>query len=205
MNFKKLFCGALTVALMGTMLMGCGGGSETTETTTAATTEATTVATTTTATTQAAAGEYKRGTVSGNVYTNEFLGIKYTAPANVKIAEQSETSQYEFMATNSSTGEVVFIMVQDLGNGISVTEDSFAGILKDQLKAQFTNPQFKELTTTKVAGIDFKDLTYSFTQSGIDMSQVMLLKSKGSKMAVINVTYRTESGRSTLLSGFSAL
>lgn len=201
MNFKKLFCGTLTVALMGAMLMGCGGGSsETGSTTTAATTTAATTAAATAAPTDATAAGGDSA-ASGEVYTNNALGLKYTAPDGVTVAVQGEGSQYEMMATSSS-GETLIVMNQE---GANVSEEAFAELLKTRLSSQLTNPTFKDLKKTTVGGVEFTDLTYNFTSSGVNASQVMLLKSEGNNIIVVTVTYLNESGREKLLSGFSAL
>ncbi|MBQ9624966.1 MAG: hypothetical protein IJR47_02545 [Clostridia bacterium] len=223
MNWKKALGLIIGTMLVCASFAGCSAKKASEET------QATTTEQTTTAETQASSDAGNAN--NSNEYINNALGIKYTlgegfrfmttdqlksnidsgvdqmvenksAAEQYKSAAYSNLDVYE-MSAYSSTGENIILMSQSLG--ITMDEQAFGEILKQQIKNTSLTPTFKDYTKRTVANIEFTELTYTMKQNNMDINQTMLIKSKDKQMVIITCTYLNEDGLNKLLAGFSAI
>lgn len=136
-------------------------------------------------------------TTTGNTAANNTT----TASTTGTTAVAKNESAYEMAATKTETGESIMIIAEKMS--ISLNESQYEQAFKSQLKNTTMNPTYKQTTTRNVAGIDFADVSYSFTQDNLTINQTVLLKSMGNRMVAITLTYKSEDVLNEMLAGFS--
>lgn len=159
--------------------------------------------------------EFRRGTVEGNTYTSDFLGITATLDENWIIANDEQLAQlgglvsdsfkdedikkllengstvYEFYALNQTDNSSVNITVQDLGSlgGIMVDEDAYADAnlkgLPEVLSDGGITVTKLEKTTVAFAGSTHAALTLEGTVSEVALYETIVLLKNGPYMAVV--------------------
>ena len=143
--------------------------------------------------------EYSMGSWNGNVYTNEFLGMKYTMPegwtkySNEQINELyqgvldnnqdlfeldteelkkaiNESAVFFVFSINNNTGSNIQIMSEK--PAMKVTADQYMEALETGLST-VSSVDYTDIKVSKtnVGGIDFNTLTATANVSGISMKQ----------------------------------
>ena len=137
------------------------------------------------------------GTWNGNVYKNEFLGIKFTMPSS-----WTKTSDSELMAQDSSTGDNVIVQFEDLPTGADA--ELIYDNLKDQLES-LTDMEYDvgSLETERFCGKTFKTVKATVSYLGIDMVQKYYMLVRGNKAGYIIITVTDASRLDSVLSNFS--
>ena len=145
-----------------------------------------------------------RGTIEGNVYTSEYLGVSFTKPEswvystdeeiaaavnmgvdmfineNFKDALENNLSIYDMMVIDSVTRSNINVGFENLAKSFSsnITVDQYIESLKSQL-AQISsmNVTFPESSkTVKLSGTEFTKLQCTTTTQGITFTQVYYLR-----------------------------
>ncbi|MBR6815980.1 MAG: hypothetical protein IKM60_00550 [Clostridia bacterium] len=172
---------------------------------------------------------FQSGTISGNIYESEWLGIRYTAPAGMRMSTEEEirdameignellyedggdtewedvASLYEMMAADDTTGENINIVTEKPQNK-TMDEEAYAELVKLQLqKMDGTSISIGSVEPCTIAGLEFLEMQYSMELYGVTFHQSMFLHKQGDRMVIMTATYFDELGRSLLLSGFSAM
>ena len=121
--------------------------------------------------------KFEPGTINGNVYVNDYIGIKLTLPSSYtipleaekqqSIGKSSELSQSDLYAYDPTTGTSIMILCKKYDkkdNPIPLVENEFSDQLKELLKAtETTSWTFSDNSKTTLVG---KDYTY-FTGSAV--------------------------------------
>ena len=233
---KKIICLVLAVVMMTMVFVGCDMNSQDnaddagkddykpTHVTTVSdneanadvTAETTTVADTEADTSQNEVSEtgISRGTIDGNVYTNNYLKFKFTKPESwyystdadiaalmnlgiemflndqFKKALENNPSMYDMRVVDSATGTSIIVAYENLEKSFAtnITEKQYI----DAVKYQFTNisgisADFSdELVTVKLGGTEFTRVLCNVTTSGVTMTQVYYVhKADGYMSSVI--------------------
>ena len=175
---------------------------------------------------------YERGTIEDNVWQSEFFNMKYTASDDMSYRTDDELYEmmkvgmdqltidektgkkmvdaakvaviYEMMATNDTTGSNVIVAYEKLKTS-SVTEEKYITAFKAQLPSMGINADFEDIAEVEIAGQKFTQLKYSYTTSGMNISQALLLKKYDDHMLEITLTLTTDAAYDDLLAGFSKL
>ena len=145
-----------------------------------------------------------RGTIEGNVYTSEYLGVSFTKPEswvystdeeiaaavnmgvdmfineNFKDALENNLSIYDMMVIDSITRSNINVGFENLAKSFSsnITVDQYIESLKSQL-AQISSMKvtFPESSkTVKLSGTEFTKLQCTTTTQGITFTQVYYLR-----------------------------
>ena len=188
---KKAIKSLLIIFLIASMLFvltGCGNEEEKT----------TTDNTTNTANEQPAQEqkvEFSMGEWNNNVYTNDFLGLKFNLPqgwtysSDDQIAEMMNlgneflnddqkiaaevaklTSAYYMVANDPNTGNSVTILSEK--PAMDFTTEYYLNQLKTQLSSvESLNYEIGEISKEKVAGREYDTLVVTTTMSGINLTQ----------------------------------
>ena len=157
-----------------------------------------------------------RGTIEGNVYTSEYLGVSFTKPEswvystdeeiaaavnmsvdmlfneNLKDALENNPSIYDMMVIDSVTRSNINVGFENLAKSFSsnITVDQYIESLKSQL-AQISsmNITFPESSkTVKLSGTEFTKLQCTTTTQGFTMTQVYYLRKVDKYMGFIIAT-----------------
>jgi hypothetical protein len=156
-----------------------------------------------------------RGTIEGNVYTNESAGLTFTAPekwtyytdqeiakilgtgADIIGESRAELSNetfkkiniYDMMAVEHATGTSVAIMYQSLAaadDGIYLYEVTYFDLLKAKINQVTLNCEFSNYTDIKIGSNTFLAMTIIYTDSGA--TQYYYIRRTGNYMICIVVT-----------------
>lgn len=159
--------------------------------------------------------ELSRGTIEGNVYKNEYLGIQFTKPdswvystdeeiaavtnmgaellgENFKEALDNNPSVYDMMVVDSITRNNINIGYENLAKTLSsnITEEQYVEALKRQLEnisaISVTFPDTYD--TVKLGETEFTRVICSTASYGVKMTQVYYLHKIEGYMAFIIVT-----------------
>lgn len=220
---KKAIKGLLIIFLIVSMLFiltGCGKDEEKT----------TTDNTTNTANEQPAQEqkvEFSMGEWNNNVYTNDFLGIKFNLPQGwtyssdeqiaqmmnlgeeflnddqKKVAEVAKlTSAYYMVANNPNTGNSVSLMSEK--PSMEVTTEFYLNQLKTQLSAvESMNYKIGETSKEKVAGREYDTLVATVSMSGIEFIQkYYVYKMDNYFIGIITTSVTGEDGIKDIMKSF---
>ncbi len=171
-----------------------------------------------------------RGTIDGNVYTNDSAGLTFTKPdswvysTDEEIAEVMEVGAdvidaesfaatlgqmatvYDMMVIDPTTGTNINIMYENLmlTNGGAMTAEAYADVLKNQFNA-ITEMSYTVSTaeTVSLGGEDWLRMTAAVDYSGISMTQAYYLRANGTVMIAVVVTVVGDTELSTIEAMFS--
>ena len=216
---KKLFAIVLVVLMM-LSLAACGGDEPT----------PTTVPETTAPVEQGS----KLGTVEGNTYTNEFLGITVTLNENWGFANDEEMAQIRGMTTDAMTdenlaeiletsgavmdmyaadvdGQTLNIMLENLNilQSIAVTEKAYADATVGQLPAALESMGFAD-ATAEVTELTFAGDTHAAVKihakiAGMNFYETLVIVKQGNYIACITAASYGEDTTSAVLDLFAAI
>lgn len=232
---KKVISLLLALAMV-MSLAACGSG-DSGENTTAATTAATEA--TTEATTQATEAEIDSseviGSVEGNTYTNEFLGLTCTlddswtilsveelAELNGAVAELTTDEDLAELLSESGTVQDFYAMaqeglytlnitVEDLGllYGITMSEDDYIGQSGDALVSGLESIGMTDVVVTPtpvtVAGEEHAGMTISASYMGVNAYETIACVKVGNYMATICAASYVEDLTADFISLFEAV
>ena len=160
--------------------------------------------------------ELSRGTIKGDVYTSEYLGISFTKPEswvystdeeiaamvnlgvdmllgeNFKTALENNAAIYDMMVTDIITRSNINVGFENLSKTFStnITVEQYV----QALKTQFANVSGMTVTfpetyeTVKLGETEFTKVVCTTTIQGISMEQVYYLKKADKFMCFIIVT-----------------
>ena len=148
--------------------------------------------------------EITRGTVSGNIYKNEFLGFEFHAPNSWKYYTDAEIaaamniavdnffeddfkkllennpSVYDMMVVDSLTGTNVGVCYENLSmsGSTNITEEQYIEIVKNQHSglSSMTVTFSDNVQKVKLGGADFSRCICTNTTYGVELTQVYYLK-----------------------------
>lgn len=167
-NIKKYGVLILTVAIMLMMLTACGGTNDKENNEESNTEQNTT--------------EQVSSVVIPDGYTeyeDSTSGLKFAYPSNwINVG----TDQIPVFA-DSTTGTTVNLVTESITTGMSLS--SYVTASKSAVQSAFTIDGTIDEEDVKVNGVDAVKLTYSTTQSGIDMTLQQVIMVKGQKAYVI--------------------
>ena len=144
------------------------------------------------------------GSWSGNIYRNEFLGLKFTMPSSWDKVDDSELSDLMgMMAQDQTTGDNAIVQFEEVPAG--TTEQLIYDNLKTGLES-VTEMQYTvgDLKTETLAGKTYKTVTASVSYSGVNMVQKYYLYVNGTKAGYIIITVLDQSRLDKIISYFSA-
>lgn len=162
------------------------------------------------------APELSRGTVAGDVYTSEYLGLSFTKPEswvystdeeiaaamnlgvdmflseNFKNALENNPSIYDMMVVDTITRSSINVGFENLSKTFAsnITVEQYVEALKTQLGSisamQVTFPE--TLATVKLGATEFTKVDCTVTVQGVSMKQVYYLNKADNFMRFIIVT-----------------
>ena len=160
--------------------------------------------------------ELSRGTIEGDVYTSEYLGVSFTKPEswiystdeeiaaamnlgvdaffdeNFKNALENNPSIYDMMVVDSITRSNINIGFENLSKTFStnITVEQYVQSIKKQLSnASGVTVTFPEtFETVKLGKTEFTKVVCTVTVQGISMEQVYYLNKADKYMRFIIVT-----------------
>lgn len=158
-----------------------------------------------------------RGTVKGDIYTNDYLGFEFVKPtswvyctdeeiaaainlgADVLLGENFKDTLalnptvYDMMVRDTFTGTNINVGYENLAKTLStnITVEQYVAALKEQLKAVSSTMQVtfpEKHDTVKLGETEFTRLICSVSMSGQSMQQAYYLSKQGGYMTFIIVT-----------------
>lgn len=164
--------------------------------------------------------ELSRGNVSGNKYTNEFLGFTFTAPdswvystdeeiaaamnlgmenfldENYKKALENNPSIYDMMVVDSVTRSNITVAYENLEKSFAsnITVDQYISALKTQLNS-VSSIKYTFTDKTEKVSLGETEFTRSVCEAtayGVKMTQAYYLYKIDGYMAVVIVTIQGE-------------
>lgn len=142
--------------------------------------------------------EEVKGSTSGNVYTNEYLSLKFTKPAEWEFYteeqieelsgntqdmlaeggyEMDDTSRqyYDMMAIDNSTGNNINIVYQIVGTTGKIDYNEVLDTNKEEIRqlgeALGLNYTFSDYETVKLSGVEFHKFVATADFEGISLTQ----------------------------------
>lgn len=172
-----------------------------------------------------AARTLSRGTVEGDVYTSEFIGVSFTKPktwvystdeeiaAAMQIgaelldvenfAEQASKMNniYDMMVRDTMTGNNINIVFENLKASASsnITVEQYIEVIKKQMgeQAQMLGYKFGEAEKCKLGEQEFYRLPAQGEYMGSTFNQRIYLRKEGAYMIVITLTLMDNSDGAT--------
>ena len=193
---KKMIAGALCVLLLCSVLVGCSGQSEGTQ----------------------SYPEYTVGTRTSTTFTSEWMKLTYTLTDDMVMETDDQIAQltqagneqvtYEAVASNSN-GSSIVIVAEKLSSS-SMDENQYLSSAKKQLQnSKNYEITFEETGKQTVAGQEFVTLPYAVTVNNngtkMTITQTILCKKQGDRMICVTLTYPDKDNYEKMLAGFSAL
>ena len=157
-----------------------------------------------------------RGTIEGDVYQSEYLGLKFTKPSswvfstdeeiaaamnfaaenlldeNFKKALENNPTVYDMMVVDMKTRTNINIGFENLKKTLSsnITVEQYVDALKDQLAGvSGMTVSFRDgLETVKLGKTEFTKCVCDTTASGVKMTQVYYLRKVDGYMTFVIVT-----------------
>jgi len=139
--------------------------------------------------------EISIGEWNGDVYTNDFLGLRYNLPTGWKYASNEEiaemmsistellndnqkaamelgklTSVYYIYAQDTNTGNNVSVVTEKVIGNITM-DDLIDGLKSELLSIETIEYEIGETSTEKIGNIEAKTLTVEVKTSGIELIQ----------------------------------
>lgn len=176
---------------------------------------------------------YQKGTLTTTDFQSEYLGLKFTAPEGYIMAtEEDIDSLIQFSAetiyTDASQATIdyamantVYEMMVSAPIGVpntvvtveklslsNMTEEQYIEELKlEILKAEGVDYSFGTISSVKIAGQSYSNLTATFQSGGVEGFQDYYIRKIDNRMVGIIITYTedTRTDMETLLAAFVAL
>lgn len=162
-------------------------------------------------------GKLSRGTISGNIYKNDSIGLTFTKPntwyyssdeelaeildmgseimnfSDLEMALAETTTIYDMAAIDTTYGTSVTICFENtiLSSNRKVTEDEYLEEFKKQLlsiSAEGMSYTFNGTQTATLGDTSFKRASFSLVSNGITMNQYIYVKTYDKYVATIAVT-----------------
>ncbi|MBQ8623538.1 MAG: hypothetical protein IJ424_04070 [Oscillospiraceae bacterium] len=174
-----------------------------------------------------------RGTFDGNVYTSEYVGIKFTKPdswvfateeemnslmdAGADVMDQSDYQKslsemltvFDMMASDPETGNNINFVYENLklSDSVDITEDEYIESFKTNLESiADISYTFGEVETVTLGGVEFIKLNCDAVYyQVVSMKQAVYLKKVGDYMVSITLTLVDGSDASNIEAYFSAI
>lgn len=160
--------------------------------------------------------EITRGTIDGDVYTNEYLGFQFTKPSTwyystdeemaalmnmsvdmflderYKVLLENNPAIYDMRASDAVTGSGIFVIYENLEKSFAtnITEEQYIDAVKRQLAAAdgFTVDMDDEVTVVKLGETEFKRVCSTMTAYGTKITQVYYIRKTGEYMASVLIS-----------------
>ncbi|MBR5136868.1 MAG: hypothetical protein IKV30_02460 [Clostridia bacterium] len=160
--------------------------------------------------------EVSRGTINGNVYTNDFLGFTFTSPASWVYSTDEEIASlvnltadtmldekfkdaldknpaiYDMLVVDSLTGTNISVGYENLSKTLSsnITETQYADKLKSQLNSLsgVTYTVSGSYETVKLGETEFLRVTLKASSNGVSMTQAYYLHKVDGYMSYVIIT-----------------
>ena len=159
-----------------------------------------------------------RGTITGNVYTNDFAGVSFTKPSDWTFATEeemketlnagaeltdysdlelalAETATIYDMSAKDSIGNSVLVLCENtmLSAFKKVTEDEYLDLLKSGLQTiNGISYTYNGVNNVTLGNTTFKRATFTAVASGVTLNQYYYVKSFDKYVFSIIVTTTTE-------------
>ncbi len=169
-------------------------------------------------TTAAPVKKVSRGTISGNVYTNDFIGFSFTKPSNWTFAtdeemketlnagaEYTDYSDFEMALSKQATiydmqsqdtlGNSVMILYENtmLSGGVKMTEDEYLDVVKTSLQSvDGITYEYIGSNNVTLGDATFKRASFKASAYGATISQYYYVKSIDKYVVSVIVTTTTE-------------
>ncbi len=176
--------------------------------------------------------EFSRGTITGNIYNNEFAALSFNATENWIYASDEEIAAimglgsellngsdstildeiskmstiYDMMAQDSVTGSNVILFYENLSltvGGTLLTEDVFLSITRDTLAEAEDSYTFGDIRMEEFLGASYKMLPVELPSMGI--KQYYYARKINNYMLNLIVTTCGDDDITTILGKFSSL
>jgi len=169
---------------------------------------------------------FVRGEVSDNVYTNEFAGVRFTAPADVVFYNDEEIAAvygaseemfditldtsiiYDMYAMNTATGATVNINYENMGllYGALMDGEAYLSASIDGLEAVFNSTDGKSVTsieqsTVTVGGEEMPCINIALDINGTALYETLVVKKVENYMMVCTFGALTTEEIDTMLTG----
>lgn len=158
--------------------------------------------------------EISRGTIEGDVYTNEFAEFRFTKPAEWKFLSDEEIAStinigqdaldLNFLEKALAEKSTIYDMASqdEYGNSVMVcyentmisalreiSVDEYTQIMKTQLAAvEEIEYEFQSSEDIKIGETDFRKLVFSATTQGYTITQAYYVKAIGKYVVTVIVT-----------------
>ncbi len=157
-----------------------------------------------------------RGTIEGDVYTSEFIGVSFTRPKTWVYATDEEIANamqigaelmnkenfgaqaekmnnvYDMMASDLMSGDNINIVFENLkaSNSSNITEEQYIEVAKNMLKEQAAmfNYVIGDAEKCKLGQQEFYRLPMEGNYLGAAFKQFMYIRKEGTYMVVITLS-----------------
>lgn len=169
-----------------------------------------------------------RGSISGNTYTSDYMGISFTKPYSWSFASDSEMADmngiseaelnmdvgeyleshigfYDMAAMTATGSNNVFVIYESLTvtNSKDITIDEYFENVKGGMDASGVSYQYGEIKKDKLGGKTFYSMeAHAVTDTG-DIYQKLFVAPKGDVMASVVITATSEAEISEIEAMFS--
>ncbi len=169
---------------------------------------------------------FERGVVDGNVYTNEFAGVRFTAPEAMTFYTDEEIAAvygaseemfnitldtsiiYDMYAMNPETGATVNVNYENMGllYGALLTAESYLAASKSNLEAVFNdtpgmNVTSLEQSTVNVGGEEMPCINLVIDINGMSLYETLVTKEADNYMMVFTIGALSTEEIDTILAG----
>lgn len=172
-----------------------------------------------------ASTNFEKGTLTVNGYTNESIGLKFTAPTDMIMSTQEELDTLIESAGQQILGEdavayaqlttIYDMMAKDIdGNNVmlcaekvasSVDIDSYLEALQTGLESVGLGYTFGDVTTGTLAGCEYTRLDAEVNNQGVKMTQTYLVRRVGDRMIALSFTCIADGVLEKMMAAFSAI
>lgn len=150
---------------------------------------------------QSGSGEFVAGTVSGNTYENEYLGLGIKLEGDWTFASSSDLASmstddavYDLFAQNTTTGSAVNVTVEKYTKEFMATLDldevynNIIGAAEAALESQGGTNFEPEIGEVTIGGKDFDAIAYSVTISGVEVYVAQVITTTDTCLAAIAIS-----------------
>lgn len=152
--------------------------------------------------------EYTAGTVIGNTYTSDWLGLSFTASEDILLSSDEELAELdlgdeicEMLATNLNTYNSVSITVNPKA---FASAEEYLEMLKQNYSATGMAVSYDEISETEIAGAIYSEAKCDISYQGFPLKIAVYLRSIGDNTACILISYDSEEELNSFLNCFSA-